>query len=223
MRFVWKVAAFLAVYNNATNLAGLPEGVYVPMNLAAAGGLTGLALRRGYRPATLGLGREGLRPGLRWGGGAALLVAAGLLAAGAVPGLRPLLGDARVAGLGPAGLTWTVLVRIPLGTALWEEVAFRGVLYGAWARHRSPAAAAVGSSAVFGIWHIGPTVATLRENDVPLDAAGVAAVGGSVVGTAVAGLVFCWLRQRGRGVLAPFLAHVATNSFGTLAAWVAQR
>lgn len=223
MRFVWKVAAFLAVYNNATNLAGVPDGVYVPMNLAAAGGLTGLALHRGYGPSTLGLRREGVRPGLRWGGGAALIVAAGLLVAVAVPGLRPLLGDARVAGLGPAGLAWTTLVRIPLGTALWEEVAFRGVLYGAWARHRPVATAAAGSSVVFGVWHVGPTVAALRQNDVPLDAAGVAAVGASVAATTAAGLVFCWLRRRGGGIVAPLIAHVATNSLGTLAAWAAQR
>jgi membrane protease YdiL (CAAX protease family) len=50
-----------------------------------------------------------------------------------------------------------VLLRIPVGTVAWEEIAFRGVLQAALRRVLAePAAIAVGS-AVFGLWHIRPT------------------------------------------------------------------
>jgi hypothetical protein len=50
----------------------------------------------------------------------------------------PLLSDARVAGLDGDEFAYQVLVRIPLGTVLWEEVAFRGVLLAAAPSARWP-------------------------------------------------------------------------------------
>ena len=43
---------------------------------------------------------------------------------------------------------------------------------------------------------------------------------GAVVVTFVAGLVFGWLRLRSRSLVAPVLAHVATNGLALVAAWV---
>ena len=37
--------------------------------------------------------------------------------------------------------------------------------------------------------------------------------------TFVAGLVFAWLRLRSRSLVAPVLAHVATNGLALVAAW----
>ena len=45
------------------------------------------------------------------------------------------------------------------------------------------------------------------------------AVGAAVLGTALAGLVFCWLRIQSRSLLAPMGLHLATNSVGYLAAY----
>lgn len=224
MRFVLAVAALLAIYNNAANLLGFPEPLYVPMNLAVTAGLVAAARRRGYRWSTLGLGRSGLGPGLRWGLGGAAVVAVVLSAALAWPPAAPLLADERVAGLSLGALAFRVLVRIPLGTVVLEEVAFRGVLFGTWAERQSLRAALVGSSVLFGLWHIGPTLALLAENAVTLTPSGlVVAVGGSVAVTAVAGAVFCALRLRSGGIVAPALVHGATNSLGTLAAFWAQQ
>jgi hypothetical protein len=60
------------------------------------------------------------------GGAASVLVGAGYAVALALPAVRPLLADARVAGAGAGEIAGTGFVRIPLGTVLWEEVAFRG-------------------------------------------------------------------------------------------------
>jgi membrane protease YdiL (CAAX protease family) len=42
---------------------------------------------------------------------------------------------------------------------------------------------------------------------------------GAVAVTFVAGLVFCWLRLRSRSLVAPFIAHVATNGLALVVAW----
>ena len=42
---------------------------------------------------------------------------------------------------------------------------------------------------------------------------------GSVAVTFVAGLVFCWLRLRSRSLIAPVMAHLATNGLALAVAW----
>jgi membrane protease YdiL (CAAX protease family) len=44
-------------------------------------------------------------------------------------------------------------------------------------------------------------------------------VTGTVVATFIAGLVFSWLRLRSRSLIAPILAHIATNGLALLIAW----
>jgi membrane protease YdiL (CAAX protease family) len=142
-----------------------------------------------------------------------------LLVAALVPVLRPLLGDARVAGLGAGELAGQVLVRIPLGTVLWEEVAFRGVLLAALGRLRSLRGATGASAVLFGLWHVRPALGALAANDL---AAGPLARTGAVVlaclGTAAAGVLFAELRLRSGSLLAPALLHLAMNCLGVLAA-----
>ena len=217
-------AVFLAVYNNLVHLVPAQRALYVPLNLAVAAGLLGVARRSGLAWSALGLGRGWLRRGLGWSVGPALAVAVAYGAALLAPSARELLQDERVAGLGAAELAYQTLVRIPLGTVVLEEVAFRAVLLAAWARGHSVRAAVVVSSALFGLWHVRPTLSALEINDL---AAGpwerTLAVGGAVAFTAGAGLVFCWLRLRAESLLAPASLHVAVNSFGTVAAFFAHR
>lgn len=215
----------LGAWNNVlvTRLPGYP-GSYVAANLTAAGVLVAAARASGLSWAELGLARDRLLSGARWGGACAGLVAAGYLSALAVPVVRPLLTDERVAGLGGDELASQVLLRIPLGTVLWEEVAFRGVLLAALARVLSPRAAIAGSAAVFGLWHVRPTLSALAINDLttgPL-LTGLAVLL-ACLATALAGLVLTWLRLRSGSLLAPALLHLATNSLGALAAAAAFR
>ena len=44
---------------------------------------------------------------------------------------------------------------------------------------------------------------------------------GSIAVTFVAGLVFCWLRLRSRSLIAPVMAHIATNGLALTVAWFA--
>lgn len=198
------------------------DTAYLGRNLALSAGLLVLAGRLGLDRAELGLAPGSWRAGLRWGAGAAGVVAVALLAAvvlaDTLPPVAVLLGDQRAA-LEPQALVFAVLVRIPLGTALFEELAFRGVLLAVLARNLGTGGAAWVSSAVFGLWHIAPTIVALRDNDVEVASlAAVAAVVGAVAVTTLAGWLFVWLRVRAASLLAPILAHTATNSIGLLAA-----
>ncbi len=130
-----------------------------------------------------------------------------------LPPTRPFFEDERAADMSFGLLLYHVIVRIPLGTAVFEEVAFRGVLYGVGKRVWSAPRAAVVSSALFGLWHILPTLTVTETNLGVADTAGsAAAVIAGVLGTFVAGLFFVWVRERADSLVAPIVVHAVINS-----------
>jgi CAAX protease family protein len=196
----------------------------VPTCVAAAALLVALARRDGCSWTALGLGRESLGPGLRWAGALVAAVLLGYLVAVALPPTRQAFADTRATSLSGAALLWHLLVRIPLGTALLEEVAFRGVVYAMVERWRGVRAAVVGSSLLFGLWHVLPSLGLRRANAAVADVLGsgpAGAVVAAVAATTLAGVVFCELRRRSGGLLAPFALHWALNALGLLVAWLA--
>lgn len=216
---------FLGAWNNVVvpRLPGAP-GSYVPANGLATGLLLVAARAAGLSWEELGLSRSRLRAGARWGGLCSAVVAVGCGSALAVPAVRPLLADARLAGTDGAEIAHQVLVRIPLGTVVWEEVAFRGVLLAALTRMVPPRAAIGVSAAVFGFWHVRPTLGAVAANDLaggPVTRFLIVVLGCAV--TAAAGWLFAWLRVRTGSLLAPVLLHLATNTLGTLTAAAAHR
>jgi membrane protease YdiL (CAAX protease family) len=221
MRFVVALSAGLLSWSFVANL-GIGDAGYVPRNLLATGGLLVLARRARLDHAALGVRRSDLARGLRWGAASsaaiAVTVAAGYGLADAVEPVGALLDDDR-ADLTTGELATAVLIRIPLGTALSEEVAFRGVLGAACRRVMAPAVARAWSSVIFGLWHIPPTVVAMRINDTaPRSGTGVATVATAVAVTTVAGVALDGLRERSGGLAAPVLAHWAVNAFGLVAA-----
>jgi uncharacterized protein len=195
-----------------------PEA-YVPWNLAMAGLLLVLARRCGLTWDELGLANRRLRRGLLLGALAAGSVGALYALALAVPATRAAFVDSRVAG--PlSGALFAALVRVPLGTVVLEELAFRGVLPalvgGSWWR------STLVSSGLFGLWHVLPSLGMGGAN-----AAVGAAMGGSsallvassVLFTAAAGVLFCAWRRWSGHLVTPMLLHAATNSLGVLIAW----
>jgi len=114
-------------------------------------------------------------------------------------------------------------VLIPLGTVLLEEVAFRGVLWGLFRRLRGTVAATAASSALFGVWHVLPSLGLAASNEAVGGAVGTGRPGqevtvlGTVLFTAAAGVVFCELRRRSGSLLAPAGLHWAVNGLSVLA------
>jgi membrane protease YdiL (CAAX protease family) len=210
--------AVVLVVVMAHNLVGnlvVPRAWYVPVNLAVTAILVVVARVSGVSWAQLGLARADLGRGAALGAAAFLVIAIVLVVATLVPITRALFLDRRVAGLAGAALAYEALVRIPAGTVVLEEVAFRGVLLALFDRVTSTPVAVAWSSVLFGLWHIVPTVEALRANRLPPTAI---TVGAAVVVTAVAGVVFCGLRLHSGSLLAPALAHVATNSVALVVA-----
>ncbi|MGW7364103.1 CPBP family intramembrane glutamic endopeptidase [Streptomyces sp. NPDC054841] len=223
---LWAVAV-LAATNALINRLG-PE-LYVPVCVTAAVALVLIARLAGLTWDELGLGRCSARRGLRWGlvlVGAVLLVYAVALA---LPFTREAFQDERAAELTAGQLVYRVLVRVPLGTVLLEEIAFRGVLWAMMRRQWGAAWATAISSVLFGLWHIQPSRGLTRSNAAAeavfgTGPAGIAlSVTAAVVGTALAGVVFCELRRRSGSLIPPMALHCALNSAGYALAWAAGR
>jgi CAAX protease family protein len=185
----------------------------LPANVGAAVALAGFARLSGASSSELGLSRANVRRGTRIGlVAAAPLAAAASAAAVANPRTRRLVADERITRTSAGEAVFETLVRIPLETALAEEVIFRGVLLALGSRNRSRRWAIVTSSVVFGLWHVVPALGVPERgaNDRP-DARATASLAAVVATTAMAGAGFAWLRLRAGSVLAPSLAHAALN------------
>lgn len=197
--------------------------LYVPMNL----GLLGLVVAAAFGPLRLTI--EGI-VGSGHAAGSSFLIGLLLGAALTVPlflliptrwGSR-LVADERVGHLSDPALVYQVLVRIPLGTAAVEEVVFRGALFATW-RPSGMVFAAVASSVVFGLWHVGPTINLVRANKPGASRADVVkAILGAVAFTTLAGVGLVWLRVE-LGLLAPIALHAAVNGLATVTSVLAYR
>jgi membrane protease YdiL (CAAX protease family) len=219
MWFAISLSLLTVAYNNAVNRWTPFHGAaYVPLNLTFAGAVALVAV------ATLALSRAQLclEGDLGDAGVAFAAVAVYAIGAFALAGSRHAhrIADKRVAGLRGSELAYYVLARIPLGTAVAEEVIFRGVLFTVWRDVGiSSFGAALFSSFAFGLWHVSPTLQGIRINDPQASTHKLwAAVVGAVLLTTVAGLGLTWLRLRTGGLVAPIVVHGGINSVSALAA-----
>jgi len=197
-----------------------PEAVGIGLLVAA---LALVAWSAGASRDDLGLGLADMRTGLGYGIGAVGIVLLVLLVAAVIPAANGFLHDSR-AQISGGRLTYELGVSIVLLTAIPEEFAFRGVLLGSALRLWGPWRASLVTSALFGLWHIAPTFGTMSDNHEFRGAAASAGgqallVLGAVAVTFLAGLAFCWLRLRSRSLIAPVLAHAATNGLALTVAW----
>ena len=189
-------------------------------------GLLAWARLDGLNWSQLGLGRDRLASGCRWGLGAIGVVAGVYVVGVLLPLTRPGFQDVRYDLPLPDALR-TALVVIPFGTVALEEIVFRSVLWGVLARHLGTWQVLVTTSVLFGFWHVIPALHMGATNRGVSDAVGGAGsavvVAGSVALTTIGGLVFGELRRRSGSVLASAGAHWATNALGVLFGLVAWR
>jgi len=217
--------AVLAVFNVArgTGLLGPARYDWVPVSLLVAA-LVLIAWSTGATRADLGLDPADMPAGVRYGAGAAGIILLVLIMAAVIPAANGFLHDSR-AQISGGRLLYELAVPILLLTAVPEEFAFRGVLLGSAVRLWGPWRASLITSALFGLWHIAPTLHTMSGNAEVASASAslagqVLVVLGSVAVTFLAGLAFCWLRLRSGSLIAPVIAHVATNGLALTVAWV---
>ncbi|MFI9025416.1 lysostaphin resistance A-like protein [Streptomyces sp. NPDC053560] len=221
------VVAVLVAANLANNRC-LPEWGWLTALISAAL-LLGVLFRAGGTWADAGLDPATLGCGARWAVVLIGLVGVGYAAAALLPAARVLFADERYSTLTGGQMAVRVLVTVPLGTVLLEEIAFRGVLYGLVRRARGAVWATAVSSLLFGLWHVLPSLqlASVKPALTPVfgqSALGaVAAVVVAVLFTGAAGVLFCELRRRSGSLLAPMGLHWAVNAFGYLAGFLLLR
>lgn len=196
---------------------------------AGAIGLIVFARASGLTWHQLGLARHTHAAGLRWGAIVITAVAVVYLIGVLLPGTRSAFLDVRY-HLPPAGMLLTAFVMIPLGTVLLEEVAFRSVLWGMLSRHARMWQVLVGSSLLFGMWHVLPAAASATGNEAVgavFEGLGgyatMALIAGTVLFTAGGGLVAGELRRRSGSLFASIGMHWATNGLGVLFGGLAWR
>jgi membrane protease YdiL (CAAX protease family) len=216
--------AVLAVANVMSNRV-LPAWTYVPWNLA----VTGIVLVVSSRQVTRGeIGLTEWRRGAVAGIGLLIATALVMVVAVAMPAFHDLYEDRRVEG-GIGSMLYQVVIRIPFGTVVLEEVAFRGALPALFALRVGVLRGCVLASVLFGLWHVLPSWSLNEVNPVATDVFGTGASGTAaavvfaVFGTTFAGFWFCWIRHRARSILATVLAHVGTNSIGYVIAYFVTR
>jgi uncharacterized protein len=206
--------AVLAVWNVLARPV-LPSDYHVEGGLLVAGLIGMLGLWAGLAADELGLAPGRLLAGLEYGAAAFGVVISVVLVGLALPATHGSFHTAR-ADVTSRQLLLELLVTIPIGTVVVEEFAFRGVLLALLRRVLPTTRAVLVCSAFFGLWHVDGIV---RGATAPLSHVVAAAVG-TFLATFAAGVVFCWLRLRSGSLLAPALAHLATNTVALVVAWL---
>ena len=193
----------VAGWNWAINRV-IPDRFYIPANLGATAVAVLVAHSAGHGATSVGLARGSLRRGIGVGLVGAAAAGGAMAAASRLPLTRDLFADDRAK---PDELAYQTLVRVPLGTVVLEETLFRGVI---------PAitGGSASSAALFGAWHILPTISTLDINGVTNPQTRLRTVLAGVAATTVAAGPLWWLRRTSGSLVAPMLTHWAVNAIG---------
>lgn len=212
----------LALYANVISNEILGEFWHIPFQLGILAIALIIARRAGTTWTSMGLRKDRLSRGAKVGGAVIGVIAVGILVGIAIPATRELFRDEKIVDASIGWVLFQAFVRIPIATALYEEVLFRGIVFGMLARRYTPLAAGVATSLLFGFWHILPTLDTIDTSpagDLFTGWVGIAvAIVGSIVGTGLAGIGFLLVRLYANSTLAAVLAHIGTNSVAMLGA-----
>lgn len=217
---IWIFVVLLVTFGNAKSLREPSAVPAEPWPGLALAGLLALlvfaATRAGPRlsGSELGLVRGG---SARAGALGLLFGVATALVALVVLRFPPILDEpVRYAPLlqpDPVALLLRALVVMPLDTAVPEELAFRGLLYGWLRRGGGLTRAVVLSAGAYAAWHVVIVLATLAETNV-VGEAWTAALGALAAFAAVfgGGVAFALLREWSGRLAAPLAAHAAFNA-----------
>lgn len=222
----WLLPSVLATLLGANLAITFLPGWSVVVAIVVVAALLLMARLAGHTASTLGLRID--KRSIIWAGAIGVIVWGGWLLVGWAAtelGLQhELLRDDRNTGLTFEALMWSLLVVIPVGTVLMEEIGFRSVLMAeihrlAHGKVKHPVLLAGALVSLgFGLWHVGPAVAQANASGI----SGVEMVGliiVTVLFTAASGGLFAWLRHRTQSVITPAVLHAAVNGAGLLVVW----
>ena len=212
------VVVMMLMINVAANKA--IQSYYLFWTVAGSIVVLALGFLDGCTWGDLGLAPSTWLTGAIWGAGLMIFVFAIYAVGSTWRRTREAFRDNNIAGLSLPRLFWQALVELPFGTVLFEEIAFRAVLWAMLARRYGVVWATVWSALLFGLWHILPSLdlhlRNQRIGEVGGHKARFIAIAGSVVTTAIGGIVFSLLRIGTGSLLPPMGLHWSTNGWGYL-------
>jgi membrane protease YdiL (CAAX protease family) len=197
----------------------IPKKYYSLSNILIALGSIVYGLVDGVNLHDMAIGLHAVGKSVIIVAGILLFIAVILSLAYLVPPLKKLMSDGPSKRSDKKHALNELLVRVPFGTALSEEIIFRGVLLGMLLQDVSRIQAIIASAVAFGLWHVVPTLQTVRANDAFKDLIGdqkrhhAISIVTTVLVTGVAGVVFAWLRLLADNLIAPWLVHTFINGF----------
>ena len=196
---VVEVALLALLLHSVLVTAGIGEEATVMVNLVFAFVVLSVASFAGLDQRDIGLvtSREGWLLAAATGGTTAVLVVVA-----AALGLVP--SDAAVAALPTPAVWFRVLVAIPIGTAVCEEIIFRGALLATLDRLTTTRWSTVITSALFGLWHVAAEASRTG-------ALGLGVLPGVLATAAVSAFVLIPLRRRSGDLAAPIAVHAVAN------------
>ncbi|MFT4088236.1 MAG: CPBP family intramembrane metalloprotease [Gordonia sp. (in: high G+C Gram-positive bacteria)] len=192
---------------------------------ATAFSATFLALGSGLTVRDLGLARDTWRRGLTYGAVIIAIVVAVIGVGLLIPPIRDLFHNDAYRDV--RGALFSAFVLIPLLTVLPEELLFRGILTGALLRRHSVRTTIIVQAILFGLWHVVSSTGLSSGNQGIGDVVGSGPAGmllgvlGAVAFTAIAGVIFGWLRVRTGSLLPSIALHWAANGAGAVASALA--
>jgi membrane protease YdiL (CAAX protease family) len=193
----WRAARREGPTSSSTNLT----------HLAMLGLTIGWAAVERLGPDALGLGRRRLGRGLLWGTVVGLLGAIPIRLFFAFPLVsRDAIAQPEFEGLSRARLLWLVGGQFLFGSAVFEEVAFRGLLHAKLVRLLGAGPALLVGSGVFAAWHLVITWYNLRRSNLPRTLFPLLYLG-ALAALFAGGLLFGLLRQSTGHLAGSIAAH----------------
>jgi len=228
------IASTIAVvYNNAVNLLprGLHRRLYVVLNLVTLLAVFAWAVQlSGVDQGSLGLQSGQISRGFVIGIAVSLIASIPFVMWITIPSVARLIRrHISAQPMGRDELAYNLLLRIPIGTALFEEMLFRGVLFTLVEIRWGTATAIWYTSVLFAAWHITPAANLLLRGflaghrAIALSATGSSnrrkafIYSGQLGSVFIAGLGLAMIRVVGHSAVAPFLVHAAVNCLASFA------
>jgi hypothetical protein len=114
---------------------------------------------------------------------------------------------------------WRIFVRIPIGTAFFEEMLFRGIFYGYLMKKMSQRKTILITSLFFAFWHIIPAYEVVSQH-LQITSIGMFLGLWSVLmlGSFVGGILFAWIRYRTKNIAGCIIAHALINVLSLVSA-----
>jgi uncharacterized protein len=188
----------------------IPDRAHFATNVAMMAVVVAIAVAARLSRDEVGLSPDAAPAGLRVGaiaiGVVGIIVTIAIVAAGSDSSFVR-----ERASLSAGEMLFQAFVEIPIATVAFEELAFRGVLAPLFHRMSSPLPAVAATAVLFGLWHVPSAWDGL---DSPLTLTGTLAV------TIAAGVILQLMKDRTGSLLAPALAHWATNGLTLIIAWL---